>query len=59
MARRNKQSDAEELAINFIILLMLLPFAGIYFLGKNEPEKKLLGGVLLGIGLLAWMAMGA
>ena len=59
MARRcSKQNDAENLVMNFIALLLVLPFIGVYFLCRPEREKKILGGVLLGIGVVVWIAMG-
>ena len=60
MARRcSKRNDAEDLVMNFIVLLLVLPFIGAYFLGKKEPEKKMLGGVLLITGIVIWAAMSA
>ena len=58
MARRSsKQYDAENLVMNFIALLLVLPFVGVYFLCRPEREKKALGGVLFGIGVVIWIAM--
>ena len=60
MARRcRKQNDAEDLAMNFIVLLLVLPFIGAYLLCRPEQEKKILGSVLFGIGVVIWIAMGA
>lgn len=59
MARRcGKKNDAESLVINFIVLLLALPFIGAYLLCRPEQEKKILGGVLFVIGLVVWVAMG-
>ena len=58
MSRRcSKQYDAENLVMNFIALLLVLPFIGVYFLCRPEREKKVLGGVLFGIGLAIWLVM--
>ena len=58
MARRcSKKNDAEDLVMNIIVLLLVLPFIGVYFLCRPEREKKVLGGVLFGIGLVIWLAM--
>ena len=59
MARRCKRNDAEDLVMNFIVLLLVLPFIGAYLMCRPEREKKILGGVLFGIGLVVWIAMGA
>ena len=59
MARRCKKSAGEEVAVNFIILILLLPVIGAFMLGSDDPNKKTFGGVLLVIGLIIWIAMGA
>ena len=50
---------AEDLVVKFIILLLALLFIGIYLLCRQEPDKKILGGVLLAIGVVIWIAMSA
>lgn len=59
MARRVKQSAGEELAVNFIVLLLMLPIIGLFMIGSKDPTKKTVGGVLLVVGLVVWIAMGA
>ena len=60
MARRcSKRNDAEDLVMNFTVLLLVLPFIGAYLMCRPEREKKILGGVLFGIGLVVWISMGA
>lgn len=58
MARRSKQSSGEELAVNFIVLLLMLPIIGMFMVGSKDPTKKTIGGVLMVIGLVIWVAMG-
>lgn len=58
MARRKKQSAGEELAVNFIVLILLLPVIGMFMLGSEDPNKKIFGGVLLVVGLFIWITMG-
>ena len=58
MARRSKQSAGEELAVNFIVLLLMLPIIGLFMVGSKDPTKKTIGGVLMVIGLVIWVAMG-
>ena len=58
MARRSKQSSGEELAVNFIVLLLMLPIIGLFMVGSKDPTKKTIGGVLMVIGLVIWVAMG-
>ena len=59
MARRVKQSAGKELAVNFIVLLLMLPIIGLFMIGSKDPTKKTVGGVLLVVGLVVWIAMGA
>ena len=59
MARRcSKKNDAEDLVMNFIVLLLVLPFIGAYLLCRPEREKRILGGMLFGIGVVIWISMG-
>ncbi len=58
MARRNcKKSAGDELAMNLIVFLLMLPLIGLFLVGSKEPAKKTVGGVLLVIGLVIWLAM--
>ena len=57
MARRSKQSSGEELAVNFIVLLLMLPIIGLFMVGSKDPTKKTVGGVLMVIGLVIWLVM--
>ena len=61
MSRRSKSSPdpAEDLIVKFIILILALPFVGIYLMCRQEPDKKILGGVLLAVGIVIWIAMSA
>ena len=59
MARRSKQSAGEELAVNFIVMLLILPIIGLFMVGSKDPTKKTIGGVLMVVGLIIWLAMGA
>lgn len=60
MARRNcKKSGGEELAMNFIVMLLMLPVFGLFLLGSKDPTKKTIGGVLLAIGIVIWACMGS
>ena len=59
MARRGrKQNEAEKLVINSIVLLLMLPIIGLFMVGSKDPTRKTVGGVLLVIGLVIWLAMG-
>jgi hypothetical protein len=58
VARRSKQSSGEELAINFIVMLLMLPIIGLFMVGSKDPAKKTIGGVLLVVGLIIWLVMG-
>ena len=58
VARRSKQSAGEELAVNFIVMLLMLPIIGLFMVGSKDPTKKAIGGVLMVIGLIIWLAMG-
>ena len=58
MARRNcKKGAGDELAMSFLVLLLMLPIFGVALLGSKDPTKKTLGTVLLVVGVIIWFAM--
>ena len=58
MARRNrKKSAGDELAMSFIVFLLMLPIYGLLLMGSKDPSKKMLGTVLLVVGVVIWLAM--
>ena len=59
MARKHKHSAGDELAVNFIVALLMMPLFGLLLLGSDEPHKKTTGMVLLVIGLIIWCIMSA
>ena len=59
MARRTcKKSAGDELAMSFLVLLLMLPIFGVALIGSKDPTKKTIGTVLLVVGLVIWVAMG-
>ena len=59
MARRTcKKSAGDELAMSFLVLLLMLPIFGVALIGSKDPTKKTIGTVLLVVGLVIWIAMG-
>ena len=59
MARRTcKKSSGDELAMSFLVLLLMLPIFGVALIGSKDPTKKTIGTVLLVVGLVIWLAMG-
>lgn len=59
MARRNRKNSAgDELAMSFLVLLLMLPIFGVALIGSKDPTKKTIGTVLLVVGLVIWLAMG-
>ena len=59
MARRNRKNSAgDELAMSFLVLLLMLPIFGVALIGSKDPTKKTIGTVLLVVGLVIWIAMG-
>ena len=59
MARRTcKKSAGDELAMSFLVLLLMLPIFGVALIGSKDPTKKTIGTVLLVVGLVIWLAMG-
>ena len=60
MARKHsKQNDAEDLVMNFIVFLLMLPIYGLLLIGSKDPTKETLGTVLLVVGVIIWFAMSA
>ena len=58
MARRTcKKSAGDELAMSFLVLLLMLPIFGVALIGSKDPTKKTIGTVLLVVGLVIWLAM--
>ncbi len=58
MARRcSKKNDAEDLVMNFIVFLLMLPLIGLFLVGSKDPTKKTIGTVLLVVGLVVWLMM--
>ena len=47
MSKKNDNSSGNGAIALALIALLLLPFVGVYFLTRKEPEKKLLGGGIL------------
>ena len=59
MARRTcKKSAGDELAMSFLVLLLMLPIFGVALIGSKDPTKKTIGTVMLVVGLVIWLAMG-
>lgn len=58
MARRTcKKSSGDELAMSFLVLLLMLPIYGLFLIGSKDPTKKTIGTVLLVVGVIIWLAM--
>lgn len=58
MARRTcKKSAGDELAMSFLVLLLMLPIFGALLLGSKDPTKKTIGTLLVVIGLVIWIVM--
>lgn len=59
MARRNSGGDEAIMGLFALVVMVIiaLPFVAIYLLGSNESDKKVLGVVLLIVGVILWIAM--
>ena len=58
MARRTcKKSAGDELAMSFLVLLLMLPIFGVALIGSKDPTNKTIGTVLLVVGIVIWLAM--
>ena len=57
--RRRGNDDALSLVVWLLLIVFLMPIAGLYFLLRQDPSKRGLGGVLLIIGIVLWIAIGA
>lgn len=54
--RRRSDEDATLGCLGYLILIVfLMPLAGIYLLCKPDPNTKLGGAVLLVAGLILWI----
>lgn len=56
MARRRRSDEDAALGcmVYTLLIIFLMPIAGIYFLCKPSPDAKIGGAVLLIVGLLLW-----
>ena len=56
MARRRRSDEDVALGcmVYTLLIIFLMPIAGIYFLCKPSPDAKIGGAVLLIVGLLLW-----
>ena len=56
MARRRRSDEDAALGclVYTLLIIFLMPIAGIYFLCKPAPNTKLGGAVLLIAGLILW-----
>ena len=59
MAGRNSKDDDAAIGcvVYLLLIVFLMPLAGIYFLSKPNPNAKLGGAVLLVVGLVLWIAI--
>ena len=56
MARRRRSDKDAALGcmVYTLLIIFLMPIAGIYFLCKPSPDAKIGGAVLLIVGLFLW-----
>ena len=56
MARRRRSDEDAVLGclVYTLLIIFLMPIAGIYFLCKPSPNSKIGGSVLLILGLFLW-----
>lgn len=53
--RRHNDGDAAlGCLVYMLMIIILMPIAGIYFLCKPSPNAKVGGAVLLMVGLILW-----
>ena len=57
--RRRGNDDALALVVWLLLIVFLMPIVGLYFLLRQDPSKRGLGWVLLIIGIVLWIAIGA
>ena len=56
MARRQRRDEDAALSclVYILLIIFLMPIAGIYLLCKPSPNAKIGGAVLLIVGLFLW-----
>ena len=57
--RHRGTDNALSLVIWLLLIIFLLPLAGLYFLIRKDPSQRGLGWALLIIGILLWVFLGA
>lgn len=59
MSRRGKRSGGGDTALAVIILgIIAMPLVGIYFLCRDNENDRIVGGILLVLGIILWIAGG-
>jgi uncharacterized membrane protein len=59
MRRRRSGDDAAiNLVLTLIAIVFFMPIVGLYFLLRKNPDKKVLGWVLLIGGIILWIITG-
>ena len=56
MARRRRSDEDAILGclVYLLLIIFLMPIAGVYFLCKPDPNAKVGGALLLILGLILW-----
>lgn len=55
--RGRGNDDAVSLIAWLLVIIVAMPFTGLYFLLRKDPSKRWLGWVLLIIGIILWIAV--
>ena len=59
-SHRNKgDDDALSFVVWALLIIFLMPFAGLYFLLKKDHSMRWLGWILLIVGIVLWVIIGA
>lgn len=56
MARKNNDKTLNTV-VTIILLIFLMPFAGLKLLGSKSVPMQILGGLLLILGVAMWLSL--
>lgn len=55
--RKNQQEQTISLVLWVILLIVLMPVAGLYLMSSEDAKAKPWGGVLFALGALLWFVV--
>lgn len=58
MGRRNNDDGMLECIAYILLGLFFMPFIGLFLIGGKDPDRRILGWILLIAGIILWIILG-